>query len=200
MSYRKSAVAVALVTAVLASHALAQPASKAEAAPTLQTMPGGLMSGGMMFGGGDTPMMSMMRMLMAQGAMGQMGATGQMGGMMARHVEGRIAFLKAELKITETQLPLWNAVGAAMRANAKTMMEMSGGMIGTSADAALPDKLAPREKALTARLDALRKYSAAVDPLYAALSDEQKKKADELMSGPMGMGMGGMGMGMIGMM
>ena len=40
MSYRKSAVAVALVTAVLASHALAQPASKAEAAPTLQTMPG----------------------------------------------------------------------------------------------------------------------------------------------------------------
>jgi len=30
---------------------------------------------------------------------------------------------------------------------------------------------------------------AAVEPLYAALSDEQKKAADQLMSGPMGMGM-----------
>ena len=29
----------------------------------------------------------------------------------------------------------------------------------------------------------------ALDPLYAALSDEQKKTADEIMPGPMGMGM-----------
>jgi len=40
---------------------------------------------------------------------------------------------------------------------------------------------------MTAHLEALRKFKAAVDPLYAALGDEQKKTADELLIGPMGM-------------
>jgi hypothetical protein len=128
-----------------------------------------------MAGGGDMPMMGMMRM------MGQDG----MGGisMMAGHVEGRLAFLKTELKITDAQLPLWNAVADAIRANTKTM----GGMMGGSQPATLPDKLALREKMMAAHLEALRKFKAAADPLYAALSDEQKKTADELLIGPMGM-------------
>jgi hypothetical protein len=36
-------------------------------------------------------------------------------------------------------------------------------------------------------LEALGRFKAAVDPLYAALSAEQKKTADELLIGPMGM-------------
>jgi LTXXQ motif family protein len=44
-----------------------------------------------------------------------------------------------------------------------------------------------REKMMTAHLEALHRLKAAVDPLYAALSDEQKKTADELLMGPMGM-------------
>jgi len=36
-------------------------------------------------------------------------------------------------------------------------------------------------------VEGLRKLNAAVDPLYAALSDEQKQTADELIMGPMGM-------------
>jgi LTXXQ motif family protein len=40
---------------------------------------------------------------------------------------------------------------------------------------------------MNAHLEALRKLKAAADPLYAALSDEQKKTADELLMGPMGM-------------
>jgi hypothetical protein len=40
---------------------------------------------------------------------------------------------------------------------------------------------------MTAHLEALLKFKAAVDPLYAALSEEQKKTADELLAGPMGM-------------
>src|SRR6516164_90154 len=101
--------------------------------------------------------------------------------------EGRLAFLKTELKITDAQLPLWNAVADAMRANAKNMGDMAGGMMGGSETATLPDKLAMREKMITTHLEALRKFKAAVDPLYAALSDEQKKTADELLIGPMGM-------------
>ena len=48
----------------------------------------------------------------------------QMMGSMADHVEGRIAFLKTELKITDAQQPLWNAVADAMRASAKDMAAM----------------------------------------------------------------------------
>jgi LTXXQ motif family protein len=144
-------------------------------------MQGPGMPGGGMAGAGGMPMMGMMRM------MGQDGMAG-MSMMMAEHVEGRLAFLKTELKITDAQLPLWNAVADAIRANAKSMSEMmSGGMMGGSQTATLPDKLSMREKMMTAHLEALRKFKAAVDPLYAALSPEQKKTADELLLGPMGM-------------
>jgi len=124
------------------------------------------MPGGMMSGAGEMPMMNMMRMMM-----GEDGMTGMP--MMAA--------------ITDAQLPLWNAVADAIRANAKGMGAMAEGMMGGTQGATLPDKLATREKMLTARLEALRKLKAAVDPLYASLSDEQKKTADELIMGPMGM-------------
>ena len=127
---------------------------------------GGMMAG--MGGAGGMPMMDMMRM-------------------MEGHAEGRIAFLKAELKITDAQLPLWNAVAEAIRANAKSGMGMMEGMMGMGQGGKLPDRLAAREKFLTGRLEALRKLKAAVDPLYATLSDEQKKTADEMLMSPMGM-------------
>jgi len=180
MRHRKIWGSLVLMLALIAGPALAQqpqhdehhpPAPPAAAGPG---MPGG------MAGAGDMPMMGMMRMMMGRDGMSMMGA-------MARHVEGRLAFLKTELKITDAQLPLWNAVADAMRANAKTMGDMAGGMMGGSETATLPDKLAMRDKMMTAHLEALRKFKAAVDPLYAALSDEQKKTADELLIGPMGM-------------
>ena len=102
----------------------------------------------------------------------------RMTGMMsarASHVEGRIAFLKTELKITDAQLPLWNAVADAMRDHAKSMATMSGEMMGT-----LPERVAALEKVTAARLNAVHKLKTAIDPLYAALGDEQKKVADEL--------------------
>jgi hypothetical protein len=138
------------------------------------------MPGSAMAGAGGMPMMSMMRMMMGQDGMSGMS-------MMAGHVEGRLAFLKTELKITDAQLPQWNAVADAIRANAKSMSAMSDGMMGASQTTTLPDKLALREKTMAAHLEALRRLKAAVDPLYAALSDEQKKTADELLMGPMGM-------------
>ena len=64
-----------------------------------------------------------------------------------------------------------------------------------SQQATLPDRLTAGENALAARLDSLRKLKAAVDQLYAALTDEQKKTADELTTGPIGGGMMGGGQG-----
>jgi len=176
MRHRKIWGSLVPMLALIAGPALAQQPQHDEHHPAAAGpgMPGG------MAGAGDMPMMGMMRMMMGRDGMAMMGA-------MARHVEGRLAFLKTELKITDAQLPLWNALADAMRANAKSMGDMAGGMMGGSQTATLPDKLAMREKMLTAHLEALRKFKAAADPLYAALSDEQKKTADELLIGPMGM-------------
>ena len=172
MRHRKIWGSLVPMLALIAGPALAQQPQHDEHHPPAAG-PG--MAGGM--AGCDMPMM---RMLMGRDGIAMMGA-------MARHVEGRLAFLKAELKITDAQLPLWNAVADAMRANAKSMGDTAGGMMGGSQTARLPDKLAMREKMMTAHLEALRKFKAAADPLYAALSDEQKKTADELLIGPMGM-------------
>ncbi|MGC2412200.1 MAG: Spy/CpxP family protein refolding chaperone [Stellaceae bacterium] len=193
MSHRTTTVAIAVITVFVASAALAQSTSgtpqPAAASPAPQAMPGmpmggmaqgtpgGMMQGGMMQGSGGMPMMGMM---MSQGGMG---------GMMAGHVEGRIAFLRTELKITDAQQTLWNALADVMRANTAGMGGMANGMAMMGAAATLPDRLAAREKMMTAHLEQLRKLRAAVEPLYAAFDDAQKKTADELMSGPMGMGM-----------
>jgi hypothetical protein len=112
---------------------------------------------------------------------------------MAGHVEGRIAFLKTELKITDAQMPLWNAVADVIRAAPRDMsgmpcMPMMQPMMQPQ-PSTLPEKLAARNKTMAAHLEALRKFAAAVEPLYAALSDEQKKMADQLLVGPLGMGM-----------
>ena len=177
MRHRKIWGSLVPMLALIAGPALAQQPQHDEHHPSAPPAAAGPGMPGGMAGGGDMPMM---RMMMGRDGMAMIGA-------MARHVEGRLAFLKTELKITDTQLPLWNAVADAMRANAKSMGDTAGGMMGGSQTARLPDKLAMREKMMTAHLEALRKFKAAVDPFYAALSDEQKKTADELLIGPMGM-------------
>ena len=168
MIKRKTFASVALVAALAAGPAIADEQPHPAAAPGM----------GM---SGQMPMMGIMQTMM----------NGMQ--MMARHVEGRIAFLKTELKITDPQLPQWNAFAQAMRDNAAAMPGMQGMMMGMSQDGKFPDKLAAQEKMLSGRLDAIHKLKAAADPLYAALSDDQKKSADELMVSPMGV-MIGMGM------
>ena len=67
------------------------------------------------------------------------------------------------------------------------MMHQGGMMQG--AMPSLPERLDWQEKFLAARLDALRIMRGALTPLYAALSDEQKQTADQLVRAPMMMGM-----------
>jgi hypothetical protein len=121
---------------------------------------------------------------------GMMGRDGMMmggGGMMVEHVEGRIAFLKTELKITEAQTAQWERFADALRSTAGSMNGMHQQMMQAGMPATLPARLDLQEKMLLAHLEALKGMRAALDPLYASLSDEQKKIADELMLGPMGM-------------
>ena len=138
----------------------------------------------------------------AGGAMGPgMGGSGMMGGMgpgmmgqamcnaMAGHIEGRLAYLKAELKIADAQEPLWNAFAAAARENAKTMLARCTAMTGQpgAPAASLPDRLDQHEQFMAAGLEAMRAMSKALKPLYAALDDSQKQTMDQLFMGRMGM-------------
>jgi hypothetical protein len=111
-----------------------------------QGMKGG---GGMMdMMGGKMPMMDMMQMM---GMMRQSGAG--MGGMATiDHVEGRIAFLRTELKITDAQTGAWNPSADALRTNAKNLGEVRASMMpqmmpqAGAASQTLVDRLALQEK------------------------------------------------------
>ncbi len=101
-------------------------------------------------------------------------------------VEGRIAFLRAELKITDAQNAAWSAFADALRTNAKSLGEVRSTMMA-GAKQNLVDRLALQEKWLAARLEGTRAMKAALANLAGALSDDQKKTADELLAPHMGM-------------
>lgn len=118
---------------------------------------------------------------------GMWGAWGDDEDSAVEFVDGRLAFLKAELKIADRQMPEWNAFAAAVRANAKTInAHVRPFYAGNWAAKPLPERLDDQEKVLAARLEAFKRTGAAVKPLYAALDDPQKKVADVILLGPMG--------------
>lgn len=175
-----------LATLPLASHSQTRPAddhNHAEKSQATPAAPGGTeMKGGGMMGGDMSRMMAMMH-----------GGMMMDGGTPLKHVEGRLAFLKTELKITPAQEPQWTKFTDAVRSTAQTAEGKNAGaakpamMQGGMKPSTAPERLAHYEKTLAARLETVRALKAAVDPLYASLSDDQKKVADELLMGPMGM-------------
>ena len=99
-----------------------------------------------------------------------------------QHVEGRIAFLKAELKITDAQQPQFDKVAAAMRDNAAAMRQVFESMPGSGdTPPNAVQRLEMRAKFAALRAQASQRTLDAFKPLYDSLSDEQKKTADELL-------------------
>ena len=149
---------------------------------------------------GMSGMMSMMGDGMNMPGMIQMmnGMTGGMGGCMGEaaldHVEGRIAYLRTELHITDAQNAAWSGFADALRAAAQKSTPMAGTMMG---DGGLLDRIDRQERALAAKLDGVRALKTAFAPLYAALSDEQKKAAGSLVGPYFSLPMAGMS-GMMG--
>jgi hypothetical protein len=101
----------------------------------------------------------------------------------ADHVEGRIAYLRAELKITDAEAPQWDAVAAAMRRSAAAEralhdeMHAQGGKPMTAVE-----RLALRDKVTALHAENARAFTAAFTALYARMGDDQKKAADQLLS------------------
>jgi hypothetical protein len=169
-----------------------QATTDATASPHKGCPTGDLAAGGK---SGETPMGNMgARMSCGMGPMMQMMGGGMMGGGMAMapfsHIEGRIAFLKAELTITDAQAPQWSAFADALRERAKTMRDSMTNMMQADKPANAADRTDARVKMMSAHLESMKTVAATEKALYAVLTDSQKETADELLGGST-MGAGG---------
>jgi len=187
----------ALAQAPADNHEQHHPAAAGtpELGPAQATPPAGQAeAGGQQGMMGNMPiMMNMMQMMRVMGMMG--GNPASMG--MIDHVEGRIAFLRTELKVTDAQANVWNAFADALRANAKKLGEARASMMshmtaGQQQAPALIERLNLQEQWLAARLEGTRAIKSAFTNLFGVLSDDQKKTANELLGPHLGLEIMGM--------
>ena len=100
----------------------------------------------------------------------------------SRHIEGRIAFLKAELGITPQQQAQWDKLAQVMRDNAKELdanFDQLHAQAGTETHNAV-ERLEAQGRFAALRVQQSGRVLAAFRPLYASLSDQQKQAADQL--------------------
>ncbi len=123
------------------------------------------------------------------GMMGMMGANCPMmgmmmggGGDMPMHGAGRVAFLKAELAITDAQAKVWDSYADTLKMNMQSMQDMHKMMAAKTGKTSV-ERLDTRITAMEGRLQALKDIKPKLVALYDTLSDDQKKKADELLTG-----------------
>ena len=128
--------------------------------------PGTMMGPGMMRMMGDCPMMGMM-----------------MGADTSTFTEGRIAFLKAELAITDAQKAAWETYAAALKKNLQGMQAMRQTMLKVMEAKTPAVRLDAHIAAMDGRLASLKELKPALAAVYAALSDDQKKTADQILTG-----------------
>ena len=166
---------VSLVAAalLLAGSALAQPPAEPQAPPRGQ--PGPMMGPGMMGHGDWAPWM-----------MGMGGHHGMMmePGMIQAFAEGKLAFLKSWLGITEAQSGPWNTFADVVRAQAKSLAEAQQKRLPAPGqpERTLPQWIDQHLQTMDEHLAAMKKVKPAFDNLYQALTSEQRQKADQLIS------------------
>lgn len=112
-----------------------------------------------------------------------MGQDGMMGmADMASHIDGHLAFIKAELKITPAQEEAWKGFADVLRASATSMTQMQGMPMGTPGAAqTVSQALDQKERLLATRLDSSKKLRVAWTKLDAALTPDQRKAAEGIL-------------------
>lgn len=141
--------------------------------------------GGGMIGmmGGGCPMMEMMGgAMMGQGVMGARQA--RIGAM----ADGRLAFLKSALNITESQTEAWNGYADAVKSRVAKMQDMHSAISATMQKGNAIERMDARLNGMKAMVEAMGALKPATEKLYNALTPEQKKIADDLI----GIGCGAM--------
>ena len=151
---------------------------------------GRMMSRGMMWGPGPQggPGWAM-GPGMIYGHGGRMMGVGLGGCMSGQWIDGQIAFLKAELKPTDAQTKEWDAFADAMRAHAAQMSGMHKEMWNNDDWSKLTpiERMEKHVALMETHLAAAKAMIEAEKPLYASLSDDQKKTFDSLVPACMGM-------------
>jgi hypothetical protein len=136
------------------------------------------------------PGMGMRDMPMGPGMMGMMRMMGNcpmMGMMMdadtSTFADGRIAFFKAELAITDAQKGVWETYAAALEKNLQGIQSMRQSMMKVMEAKTPVERLDAHIAAMDGRVASLKEVRPALAALYAALSDEQRKKAYQILTG-----------------
>lgn len=150
-----------------AHHPAGTPGTATAPPPVTQVQP----APGMPMGAGKGMMCSMM------GQGGMMGMAD-----MASHIDGHLAFIKAELKITPAQEDAWKGFADVLRASATSMTQMQGMPMGTPGAAqTVSQALDQKERLLATRLDNSKKLRTAWAKLDAALTSDQRKAAEGIL-------------------
>lgn len=123
--------------------------------------------------------------MMRHGAMGggmMRGGHSRMGAMVA----GRLAYLKSELNVTDAQTKAWEGYADAVKSRVETMKGMRQSMISAMQDGNAVDRMEARIAGMQAMLEAMKAVAPATEALYTVLSDDQKKRADQLIGADCG--------------
>lgn len=135
-------------------------------------MRGGMMQGGMGPGG-------MMQGGMGPGGMGPGMMKGGRGMMdPAARVDQRLSRLKADLKLSDKQEPLWQAFAEKSKAEATKGAESMRQRMSNDKPMTAPERLSQMQAGMKERLVAMEAVSETFNRLYAALTPEQKSAAD----------------------
>jgi protein CpxP len=97
-------------------------------------------------------------------------------------VEKHIKVLHGQLKITPAEESQWTAVAETMRENAKNLDRAIDKRDANMATATAVDDLNAYADIAQAHANGVKKLASAFSGLYSAMSDAQKKEADEVFS------------------
>src|SRR5262245_52673880 len=101
-------------------------------------------------------------------------------------IDGRLAFIHAELRITRNQEPRFDTFATAMRANAAARDDFRRTAFGPRRSGTVLERLDRIERVMSFERDELRKLTAGTRPLYAALTPAQRRTANELLEEEIG--------------
>ena len=93
----------------------------------------------------------------------------------------RIKYLHDRLRITEEQEPVWDPVAQAIRESEGDLVPLRREQFRAATSGRAPDLLRADEALGNVQLDRLRKIIAVFGPLYAGMSESQKKIADAIL-------------------
>lgn len=95
-------------------------------------------------------------------------------------VDGRLAYLKGELDITDAQNEAWEGYVDAVKGRVGVMQGMRQSMMDAMQKGSAIERMDVRIKSMEAMVEAMKAVKPATEKLYAVLNNEQKKVADQL--------------------